>query len=192
MRLHGNEYGALAADSILHEFRQAARLRSEDKRISAAVFKIAVAVARAGLDKKHSRTGERIDAGVETAVNLDRRKIVVVEAGALQTLVIEPKPERFHQVQCRAGVGAQTNDIAGIRRDLGLEQHDMKHERRSRLPRRGCLGGDSLPGKNDALSRAVEFHSHAPKFVDDAKIDGLLQVEQGIQAGLLHEIRQLE
>src|SRR3984957_4050272 len=181
LRLHGNEHGTFAADSILHEFRQAARLRSEYKRIATLVFEVAVAAACAGLDKKHSRAAERIHAGVEAGVYLDRRKVVIVETGALQALVIEPKPQWFHQVQSRAGVGAQADDIAGIRGDLGLEQHDMKHGRRRSWLRRRRGGGDSLPGDNHALSRIVEFHAHAPEFIDDAKINGLLQIEQGIE-----------
>ena len=46
--------------------------------------------------------------------------------------------------------------------------------------------------ENHTLGRIVEFHAQTPKFVDDAKIDGLLQIEQRIEVGLLHEVRQLE
>ncbi len=31
-------------------------------------------------------------------------------------------------MQLKAGIGAQTNDIAGVRRDFGFKQDDIKHE----------------------------------------------------------------
>src|ERR1700730_7882879 len=54
------------------------------------------------------------------------------------------------------------------------------------------LGGTTVARQNHALGRIVEFDAQAPKFIDDAKIHGLLQIEQRIQIGLLHEIREFE
>src|ERR1700688_2121268 len=54
------------------------------------------------------------------------------------------------------------------------------------------IAGDPWLRKNYALRRIVELDAQTAKLVDDAKIDGLLQVEQGIEIGLLHEIRELE
>src|SRR5438309_1085648 len=49
-----------------------------------------------------------------------------------------------------------------------------------------------LPRENHALRRIVERDAHTAKLVEDAKVHGLLQVEQRIHVGLLHEIRELE
>src|ERR1700738_795022 len=46
--------------------------------------------------------------------------------------------------------------------------------------------------EDHALSRIVELDPQTAKLVDDAKIDGLLQIEQGVETGLLHEIREFE
>jgi hypothetical protein len=45
---------------------------------------------------------------------LDVGKLVVVEPGPLDPLVIPLKPQRLYQVQPVAGVGAEANDVAGV------------------------------------------------------------------------------
>src|ERR1700679_2487750 len=80
-------------------------------------------------------------------MNFHGCKVVIIEAGPLQALVIQAKSQRLDQMQSGAGVRAQANDVAGITRNLRLEQHDMKHEfrlwvwswRRRWLRRRGYL-----------------------------------------------------
>ena len=62
-------------------------------------------------------------------MNLDAREVVVIESGSLQALVIQPEAQGLDQMQGRAGVRAEADGIAGIRRNLRLEQHDMKHRR---------------------------------------------------------------
>jgi hypothetical protein len=41
--------------------------------------------------------------------------------------VIEFETERSDQVQARAAVRAKADDVAGIRRNLGLVEDDMQH-----------------------------------------------------------------
>ena len=52
---------------------------------------------------------------------------VVVQTGAAHVFVFHGKTQRFHQVQGAAGVGRQADDVAGVGRDFGLDQNDMKH-----------------------------------------------------------------
>ncbi len=52
---------------------------------------------------------------------------VIVEPRAAQLLVRQVKAERPNQMQTCAGIGAQTNDIAGIRRNFRLDQNDVEH-----------------------------------------------------------------
>src|ERR1700691_1083926 len=54
------------------------------------------------------------------------------------------------------------------------------------------IGGDSRLLENHALRGIVEVDARTAKLVDDAEIHGLLQIEQGIETGLLREVRQLE
>ena len=60
-------------------------------------------------------------------MHLQRRVLVVVEAGAAQLLVVEGEAERLDQVQARAGVRAQADHVAGVGRDLGLVQDHVEH-----------------------------------------------------------------
>jgi hypothetical protein len=57
-----------------------------------------------------------------------RGEVVIVEAGALQLPVLEGEAERLDEVQPRAGVGGEADDVAGIGRDLGMDEDDIKHE----------------------------------------------------------------
>jgi hypothetical protein len=159
-------------------------------------------------------------------MNFDVREIVIVEAGPPQALVIQAKSQRLDQMQSGAGVRAQANDVAGITRNLRLEQHDMNHEldyelvfvlaipaaatlasalalalalalafafaASARLFAMLFIGGDSRLLENHSLRRIIEIDARAAELVDDAEIHGLLQIEQGIEAGLLREVGQLE
>ena len=60
-------------------------------------------------------------------MHVDARVLVIVEPGAAQFRVFELEPERTDQVQLRAGVRAQPDHVAGVRRNLRLEEDDMQH-----------------------------------------------------------------
>ncbi len=57
------------------------------------------------------------------------RVLVVIQAGAAQLLVVKFKTQGADQMQLCAGIGAQTDDVAGVRRDLGLVKNDIEHAR---------------------------------------------------------------
>src|SRR5207249_11568815 len=61
----------------------------------------------------------------------DARVFVVIEPGALQLFVVEGEAERAHEVQARAGVRREPDDVAGVRRDFGLDQDDVNQDRKS-------------------------------------------------------------
>jgi len=52
---------------------------------------------------------------------------VVVQAGAPQLCVVERKSQRPHQMQRGAGIGTEPDDVAGVRRNLGLIERDLDH-----------------------------------------------------------------
>ncbi|EAR08883.1 hypothetical protein MED297_04417 [Reinekea sp. MED297] len=52
---------------------------------------------------------------------------MVIQPGTTQRFFIHGKPERFNQVQLTTGVGAQADNIAGIRWNFRFKQHNMKH-----------------------------------------------------------------
>ncbi len=68
-------------------------------------------------------------------------ELVIVEPRPFHPLVIPRESQRLDQVQPIAGVGTETDDVAGIGRDFRLVEHDIEHD--------GILGwcemGASIP-----------------------------------------------
>ena len=58
----------------------------------------------------------------------DPRQLVVIEAGALHPGRIELESERVNQMQGRTHIGAQPNDITGVRRYFRLIEDQMEHD----------------------------------------------------------------
>jgi hypothetical protein len=61
-------------------------------------------------------------------VNPDACVFVVIQPGAAQVFVIECESQRANQVQLRAGIGAQADDVAGVGGYLRLVEDDVEHE----------------------------------------------------------------
>jgi hypothetical protein len=57
------------------------------------------------------------------------RELVVVQTGAAQFRVVQREAQRLDQVQSAAGIGAEPDDIAGVRRNLRLVEDDLEHGR---------------------------------------------------------------
>jgi hypothetical protein len=60
-------------------------------------------------------------------MHADPGQVVVIQAGAGQLPVFQIEAERLHQMQSGTGIRGQPYHIAGIGRDFGLEEDDMKH-----------------------------------------------------------------
>ncbi len=52
---------------------------------------------------------------------------MVIQPGAFQLTIIEPKSQRLDQVQPATSIGAKPNDIPGVGRNFGLEKNDIEH-----------------------------------------------------------------
>ena len=78
-----------------------------------------VPLARAG--------GERRAARGEVAVHAHARVLVVVEARALHVAIVEAEAQRFDEMQLDAGIGGEPDRVAGVGRDLGMDQDDGEH-----------------------------------------------------------------
>ena len=63
----------------------------------------------------------------EVVVHVHGGQFVVVEAGAAHRLAVQAKSQRLHQVQLTTGVGREPNQVAGVRRNLRLEDDDVEH-----------------------------------------------------------------
>jgi len=119
------------ADTVEQRRRQAAGLGPEHERIAGPVVEIAVAVATTGLDREHARIRERREARIEILMHPDLGQSLVVESGTLETLGVESESQGPDEVQRGAGVGTQPDRIAGVRRYLGLKEHQVNHHESS-------------------------------------------------------------
>lgn len=57
----------------------------------------------------------------------DGGEFVIIQPGATQLPIVELETQRLHQMQVNAGVGAEANNVAGIRRNLWLIEDDVEH-----------------------------------------------------------------
>ena len=106
---------------------QAPGLRAEHEGIASPVAGLGIVMAAAcgtGIERGGSHGA---DEGVQRGVLTDMDPLMVVEARATQAPVIELESQGLDQMELAAGVGAQTNDIAGVRGYLGLIEDDMEH-----------------------------------------------------------------
>lgn len=62
-------------------------------------------------------------------MGLQSGELVIIEPGAAQAFVIQFEAQGLDQMQGAAGIGAQPDDIAGIRRNFWLKKDDVKHAR---------------------------------------------------------------
>jgi hypothetical protein len=52
---------------------------------------------------------------------------MIIKASAPHAGILQWKPERLNQMQLRTSIRAKSNHIAGVGRDFGLDQYNMKH-----------------------------------------------------------------
>lgn len=109
--------------------RQASAFRPEKKSIATLELHFMERLRALGGERKEARLANALQATVQIGVTLERRVLVVIQARAAQTLVVQLEAQRLNQVQATAGVGAEPDNVAGIRRDFRLKKDYMKHAR---------------------------------------------------------------
>lgn len=67
-----------------------------------------------------------VEAGSEVFMGLHRRELGVVQACPAHPGVIECETQRSDEVQARAGVRTQADDVSGVARYLGLIEDDVE------------------------------------------------------------------
>ena len=82
-----------------------------------------------GGEGKQARVTEAFETAVEVGVSLERRILVIIKPGAAQPLVIQFEAQRLDQMQAATGIGAEPDNVAGIRRNFRLKKDYMKHAR---------------------------------------------------------------
>ncbi len=69
---------------------------------------------------------------------------VVVETGAFQVAIVQPESQRLDQMQLGAGIGCQTNDVAGVGRDFRVDENNRDH-------------GNGWAGEADSVRATIQF-----------------------------------
>jgi hypothetical protein len=121
----------LCIELVKYIHRQAATLGAEQERISCLIMHLMEGLRALGGEREHACRVEFRQAIRQSFVNLQGRKFVIIQSRAYQLLVFEREAERLDQMQLATGVGAQTDDVAGIRRDFGLISNHMEHKKSS-------------------------------------------------------------
>jgi hypothetical protein len=129
-RAHGNTQPRIGRELVEDGCRQPRGLAAEDEHVVGAEGTIEKRAPAACGQRVPTARVVGIDcdaAGRPVAMDPKPRVLVIIETGALELTVAEPKTQRLDQMQLRARVRRQPDDVAGIRRDLGMNQDDREH-----------------------------------------------------------------
>lgn len=126
---HRQAQALFCGQRIEHLGGQAAAFRAEDKRITRHERRVVKRPRALGGKSEQARIAETFQATGEVRMALQRGIFVVVETGAAQALVVHLETQRFDQMQVAAAVGAQPDNVAGVRRNFWLKKDDVKHAR---------------------------------------------------------------
>ena len=106
---------------------QTSRLSAKQKCVTSR--KIDLVIARAGKfrDRKDPWVVQAVKTVIQCVMLLDTRHIVIVQTGTAAGFFIQRKPQWPDQMQPGTCVRTQSDDIAGVWRDLGGKQQDVEH-----------------------------------------------------------------
>ncbi len=89
-------------------------------------WRLAVVGGRVGREVEAPFARDRVAEGEPVGVDPQVHVIPVVESRALEVAVVDLESERLDEVKWRAGRGAEAGDVAGIGRDLRLDQRHVQ------------------------------------------------------------------
>ncbi len=127
MRQHGYADAPFRWQALENFRRQAARLGAEQEVIARLEADIGVAGFAFGRAGKNPSPGNGFSPVFEIGMFLYSGIFVIIQPCTSHALVIKIERDRVNQVQTAAAIGAKAYDIAGIRRNLRLVEHDTKH-----------------------------------------------------------------
>lgn len=92
--------------------------------------KLGFVVAFAGLfaEEEEVGVGDGLEKAVEIIVDLDAHERPVIQARPLEVFIFEGETQRFDQVEGGAHCCASADNIAGVLRNLRLQQNDIHPE----------------------------------------------------------------
>ena len=129
----------MRAGHDVHWVGNIAGLRAEQQNVGRLVFDLRIQLRGVRGECDDARIRHRFHEILEIRVQHHMGHVVVVEACAAQLGVAQIEPERFHQMQDRAGDRAQADRRAGVAGDARAVIAQMRRGRR----RLGGLAGPS-------------------------------------------------
>ena len=126
---HRQAYTLSGIELAEHVGRQAATLGAEQERISRLIMNLMESLRALGGKREYSRRFECSQAIRQSFVDLQGCEFMIIQSCAHQLLVFEHEAQRLDQMQPAAGIGAQADDVTGIRRDFRLIQDHMEHRK---------------------------------------------------------------
>lgn len=124
--LHGQPQDVRWRQAVQHDLRQAASLGTEQQGIARREAGRKQAGGATGGQGEDSCRPRRVETSGQIRMLRDAREFTVVEPRPSQSRLVQRETQRMNQMQARPGIGAQTDYIAGVGRNLGLVEDDMQ------------------------------------------------------------------
>ena len=83
-----------------------------------------------GRDREETARTDAFRACGPILVHHQRGEFMIVEARPQELLIFQGKAQRLYQMEAGAGVGAQPDDVAGVRGNLRTKKNDVEHRHR--------------------------------------------------------------
>lgn len=112
----------------MHERRQAAGFAAKKQHVIRADGSVKQAAFTFCRQRPKWPPGDFLRKRRPIVVVADGSKLGVIQSGTAQTAVIPDKAKRVDEMQHRAGIGTEANDVAGIGRDLRLVEGNVLHD----------------------------------------------------------------
>ena len=112
----------------MHERRQAAGFAAKKQHVIRADSGVKQAAFAFCRQRPKWPSGDFLRKRCPIVVVANGSKLGVIQPGAAQAAVIPGKAKRVDEMQHRAGIGTETDDVAGIGRDLRLVEGDVLHD----------------------------------------------------------------
>ncbi len=129
IRPHGQAQPVPGVDGLPHVLGQAAGFGAKHQPVAGLPGDVVHAsLAARGQGEQPLRRGAGLlQKGNPVGVAAHVGVLVVVQPGAPHQLVVHGKAQRLDQVQRAAGVRAQADHVARVRRDFGVDEDDVEH-----------------------------------------------------------------
>ena len=165
----------------MNERRQSGGFAAKEKDVIGADGRVVKTALTFGGQRPDVAPGDGLEKRRPVVVMVDVGELGVIQPGATQAAVVPGKAQRVDEVQHRAGIGAEADDVAGVGRDLRLVKGDVLHDEGLMLARqRTCMGG--FQAGNQPLNHQPAHRRGQNRFCHMAEDDAARAEQPGAKA----------